>query len=117
MNNYIQTIKAQNITENIRAPSSTTELKVSQLEIKSISAYDSFTMAVEEDKQVSEHLENQPEKLPPNGDTALALFAQGTVHYEPIDPAEDKRLVRKIDCMILPYLSVCYAFYYVCTMT
>lgn len=68
-----------------------------------------------EDKQVSEHLETQqPEKLPQNGDTALALFAQGTAHYEPIDPAEDKRLVRKIDCMILPYLSVCYAFYYVC---
>lgn len=76
-------------------------------------------MAAEEDKEVSSHLENaqQLEKPPQNGDTALALFAQGTAHYEPIDPAEDKRLVRKIDCMILPYLSVCYAFYYVCAMS
>jgi hypothetical protein len=32
---------------------------------------------------------------------------------EPIDPAEEKRLVRKIDWIILPSLSVCYIFFYV----
>ncbi|OGE54431.1 hypothetical protein PENARI_c006G10224 [Penicillium arizonense] len=32
---------------------------------------------------------------------------------EPIDPAEEKRLVRKIDWIILPSLSVCYIFFYI----
>jgi hypothetical protein len=32
---------------------------------------------------------------------------------EPIDPVEEKRLVRKIDWIILPSLSVCYIFFYV----
>lgn len=67
----------------------------------------------------SEHVEDakqqptQPEKLGHHGDTALALFAQGNAQYEAIDPAENKKLVRKIDWMIIPLLSVCYAFYYV----
>lgn len=66
----------------------------------------------------SEHVEDaeqptQPEKFGHHGDTALALFAQGNAQYEAIDPAEDKKLVRKIDWMIIPLLSVCYAFYYV----
>ncbi|KAL9088769.1 MAG: hypothetical protein Q9165_006078 [Trypethelium subeluteriae] len=30
-----------------------------------------------------------------------------------IDPATERRLVRKIDRMILPYLAVCYAFFYI----
>lgn len=33
--------------------------------------------------------------------------------HEPIDPEEEKRLVRKIDWIILPCLSVCYIFFYV----
>ncbi|KAJ5766633.1 uncharacterized protein N7511_004249 [Penicillium nucicola] len=32
---------------------------------------------------------------------------------EPIDPVEEKRLVRKIDWIILPALSVCYIFFYI----
>ena len=44
------------------------------------------------------------------GDTAMALFSDpGDVH-EPYDAVEERRLVRKIDWMILPYLAVCYAF-------
>jgi sugar phosphate permease len=47
------------------------------------------------------------------GDEALALFANvGDVHEE-IDPEEEKKVVRKIDLMILPYLAVCYAFFYI----
>lgn len=47
------------------------------------------------------------------GDVALALFDNvGDVH-EPIDPEEERRLVRKVDWMILPYISVCYVFFYV----
>jgi hypothetical protein len=34
--------------------------------------------------------------------------------HETIDLAEEKRLVRKIDWIILPSLSVCYIFFYVC---
>ena len=70
-----------------------------------------------ENKTSTQYLEDTknahpvPEKVH-HGDTALALFAESGGH-EAIDPVENKRLVRKIDCMILPFLSVCYAFYYV----
>lgn len=59
-----------------------------------------------------EAMTEQPGKIN-NGDTALALFDNFDDLHEEIDPAESKRLVRKIDLMILPYLAVCYAFYYV----
>lgn len=81
---------------------------------------DATGIAPEGDKESSPaHVEDteqrpaEPEKLGHHGDTALALFAQGNAQYEAIDPAENKKLVRKIDMMILPLLSVCYAFYYV----
>ncbi|KAE9371729.1 MFS general substrate transporter [Stipitochalara longipes BDJ] len=47
------------------------------------------------------------------GDTAMALFNSPTDIREAIDPEEERKLVRKIDWMILPYLSVCYAFFYI----
>lgn len=47
-----------------------------------------------------------------HGDTALALLADGG-ELESAEPEELKKLVRKIDWVILPFLSVCYAFYYV----
>lgn len=46
-------------------------------------------------------------------DTALALFNDPNELYEPVDPAEARRLLWKIDFMILPYLAVCYAFFYI----
>ncbi|PGH27238.1 hypothetical protein AJ80_01195 [Polytolypa hystricis UAMH7299] len=48
-----------------------------------------------------------------DGDTALALFTNPNDLYEPVDPEERKKLIRKIDRMILPYLAVCYAFFYI----
>lgn len=48
-----------------------------------------------------------------DGDVALTLFDTVDDLHEPIDPEEEKRLVRKIDFMILPYLAVCYAFFYI----
>lgn len=42
----------------------------------------------------------------------MALFNSPEEIHEPVDPEEEKRLVRKIDVMILPYLAVCYAFFY-----
>lgn len=46
-----------------------------------------------------------------DADTAVALFADEV--NEIIDPQEMRRLERKIDFMILPYLAVCYAFFYI----
>jgi hypothetical protein len=48
-----------------------------------------------------------------NGDAALALFDNLDDIHGGFEPGEEKKLVRKIDLMILPFLSVCYAFYYV----
>ena len=48
-----------------------------------------------------------------DGDTALALFDNLDDMHQGFEPGEEKKLVRKIDLMILPFLSVCYAFYYV----
>ena len=72
----------------------------------------------QENKVSTAHFEDSQHTIPEkthNGDTALALFAHGDGQNEPIDPAENKRLVRKIDWMILPFLAICYAFYYVST--
>ncbi|KAI3317743.1 putative MFS allantoate transporter [Xylariaceae sp. AK1471] len=46
-------------------------------------------------------------------DVAMALFDSPEQIHEPVDPDEERRLVRKIDLMILPYLAVCYAFFYI----
>ncbi|KAI8262645.1 putative transporter [Colletotrichum sp. SAR11_239] len=47
------------------------------------------------------------------GDVALALFDNVGGIHDPINPEEDRKLVRKVDWMILPYISVCYAFFYI----
>ncbi|KAE8313806.1 heterokaryon incompatibility protein-domain-containing protein [Aspergillus transmontanensis] len=49
---------------------------------------------------------------PKDGDTAMALFNDEELQ-EPIDPVEARKLLWKIDFMILPYLAVCYAFFYI----
>jgi hypothetical protein len=48
-----------------------------------------------------------------DGDTAMALFDDPAELHEPVDPEEARRVLRKIDFMILPYLAVCYAFFYI----
>lgn len=48
-----------------------------------------------------------------DGDAAMAVLRDAEALHEPIDPAEEKRLVRKIDFRILPYIAVCYAFFYI----
>lgn len=50
---------------------------------------------------------------PKDGDTAMALFDDPDELHEEIDPAEERRILWKIDFMILPYLAVCYAFFYI----
>lgn len=48
-----------------------------------------------------------------DGDTAMALFDDPDELHEDVDPAEARSLLWKIDFMILPYLAVCYAFFYI----
>ena len=48
-----------------------------------------------------------------DGDTALALFNNPSDLHEAISPADERALQWKIDLMILPYLAVCYAFFYI----
>lgn len=70
--------------------------------------------AHEDNKATTAHVEDsRPPEKAHHGDTALAIFAQSGEQHGDIDPAETKRLVRKIDYMVLPFLSICYAFYYV----
>ncbi|KAK7747506.1 hypothetical protein SLS53_001761 [Cytospora paraplurivora] len=47
----------------------------------------------------------------PGGDTAMAIVDDGSPEVYTQD--DEQRLVRKIDLIILPYLSVCYAFFYI----
>ncbi|KAI9806903.1 MAG: hypothetical protein M1833_002561 [Piccolia ochrophora] len=48
-----------------------------------------------------------------DGDTAMALFDDPDEVHEEIDPKEHRKLLWKIDFMILPFLGVCYAFFYI----
>ncbi|KAL9109084.1 MAG: hypothetical protein Q9227_006175 [Pyrenula ochraceoflavens] len=48
-----------------------------------------------------------------DGDTALALFADADAADEHFTPEEERKLIWKIDFMILPYLAVCYMFFYI----
>jgi hypothetical protein len=48
-----------------------------------------------------------------DGDTALALFNNPDELHEAISPADQRALQWKIDLMILPYLAVCYMFFYI----
>lgn len=50
---------------------------------------------------------------PREGDTAMALFNDPDELHEEIDPADERKILWKIDFMILPYLAVCYAFFYI----
>uniref|UniRef100_A0A093UZW9 Putative transporter n=1 Tax=Talaromyces marneffei PM1 TaxID=1077442 RepID=A0A093UZW9_TALMA len=48
-----------------------------------------------------------------DGDAALALFENSDELHEPVSNEDEKKVLRKIDFMILPYLAVCYAFFYI----
>ncbi|KAB8288506.1 hypothetical protein EYC80_010171 [Monilinia laxa] len=49
----------------------------------------------------------------PEGDTALALFQDTEQLHNVINPVEEKKLIKKIDMIILPCLAICYVFYYI----
>lgn len=63
-----------------------------------------------EDAEV-ENLKHRKLKVAGGADTALALLSEPDEINQTHDPAEETSLIRKIDWMILPYLSVCYVFF------
>ncbi|GME45560.1 mfs allantoate transporter [Neofusicoccum parvum] len=65
-----------------------------------------------EDTGIQTLKNRRPEAAGSGGDTALALISELDELDQPHDPAEETRLIRRIDWMILPYLSVCYIFFY-----
>ncbi|KAK7901053.1 hypothetical protein LTR67_003339 [Exophiala xenobiotica] len=82
---------------------------------------------VPEDKGISTQNEIESMSLPPtthkfqfsskykknDGDVALQLFSNADELHEPIDPEEEKKLIRKVDLVILPLIAVNYAFFYI----
>ncbi|KAH0848173.1 putative transporter [Fonsecaea pedrosoi] len=80
-----------------------------------------------DNKAISAHNEIESLNLPPtphkfrfsekskhqDGDVALKLFTDADDLHIPIDEAEEKKLIRKIDFLILPLIAVNYAFFYI----
>jgi len=48
-----------------------------------------------------------------DGDAAMALFKSADELHEPYTEEEERRIIRKIDWMILPQIAICYAFFYI----
>ena len=79
---------------------------------------------VEDKPSVASHDDKVPVELPPtsskfkfsaksrknDGDVALALFNNADEMSEPIDPKVERKLIRKVDFLILPLIAVNYAF-------
>jgi hypothetical protein len=81
------------------------------------STYDSKAQIAEAPTVVHSETDQEQTKFKKNkhadGDTAMALFDDADELHEEVDPAEARKLLWKIDFMILPYLAVCYAFFYI----
>ncbi|CZR68621.1 related to allantoate permease [Phialocephala subalpina] len=48
-----------------------------------------------------------------DADTAIALFNDPSEVHDPLDLSQEHKVMRKVDWMILPYLCVCYSFFYI----
>lgn len=59
------------------------------------------------------HSEIQPQLDVKHGDVALNLFVKGQELADPIDPAAEKRLLRKIDWMVIPFICITYLVTYI----
>lgn len=79
-------------------------IEVEQVEDASVPAPLDSDVAIDEKRWYSRFLK-QPAPLEFNAD----LLAMNETE---LDPAEVKRLTRKLDMLICPALAVCYAFYY-----
>lgn len=64
-----------------------------------------------------ETVENAPHKFvigKKGGDIALGLVHNVDELFEPFTADEERKVMRKVDLLILPYLAVCYVFFFVC---
>lgn len=64
-----------------------------------------------------ETVENEPQKFvigKKGGDIALGLVHNVDELFEPFTADEERKVMRKVDLLILPYLAVCYVFFFVC---
>ena len=66
----------------------------------------------DQEKAAAAHAELQSGK-PHDGDVALDLFANGEELADVIDPVEEKKLVRKIDWMVIPFICITYLVTYI----
>lgn len=82
-------------------------------EIKGHSSDLEATIAHEEHEEGKSEWKASSKSKSKDGDVAQALFNDPNELHEPVDPKEMRRLLWKIDFMILPYLAVCYAFFYI----
>ena len=63
-----------------------------------------------------ETVDNAPHKFiigKKGGDVALGLVHNIEELFEAFTPEEERRVMRKVDLLILPYLAVCYVFFFV----
>lgn len=58
------------------------------------------------------HRESKFQLSRQGGDIALQLFENVDEVLQSIDPEEERRIIRKIDWRLLPYMAVCYAFFF-----
>ena len=66
-----------------------------------------------QDKGIALHSEIQPQLDAKDGDVALNLFTKGQELADPIDPVAEKKLLRKIDWMVIPFICITYLVTYI----
>ena len=104
----------KDLPEDAISPTGPSFLKSSDLKLAPV---EGVTTHVESTARNSvSHFQTHNTTSTHDGDVAANLFRSPTdLHqsHAQIDPAVERRLVRRIDWMILPYLAVCYAFFYI----
>ena len=82
---------------------------------------------LEDKPNTASHNDKLPVELPPttskfkfsakshknDGDVALALFNNADELSDPVTPEDERKLIRKVDFLILPLIAVNYAFFYI----
>lgn len=67
--------------------------------------------------ETTENIQNDPRKFiigSNGGDVALELINDVDDLLEPFTAEEERKVMRKVDWLILPYLALCYVFFFVC---
>ncbi|CAK7244603.1 MAG: hypothetical protein STHCBS139747_006147 [Sporothrix thermara] len=70
-------------------------------------------MGLDEEGTVATHYDHKESEIAPTGDIALDVFSKGEALDDAIDPAAERRVVRKIDMMVIPFICVTYLVTYI----